>query len=63
MFKQVIKAFRIWKWQSYQVGVLGIIPQDPALFDGTGRVNLDPLTQYTDLETWELKILQKSFLI
>ena len=43
--------------------MLGIIPQDPALFDGTGRVNLDPLAQYTDLETWELKILQKSFLI
>lgn len=32
---------------------LGIIPQDPALFDGTVRVNLDPLAQYTDQELWE----------
>ncbi|XP_024012775.1 putative ABC transporter C family member 15 isoform X2 [Eutrema salsugineum] len=32
---------------------LGIIPQDPALFDGTVRVNLDPLSQHTDREIWE----------
>ncbi|KAJ0255573.1 ABC transporter C family member 9 [Hirschfeldia incana] len=32
---------------------LGIIPQDPALFDGTVRVNLDPLAQYTDHQLWE----------
>ncbi|XP_019082507.1 PREDICTED: ABC transporter C family member 9-like [Camelina sativa] len=32
---------------------LGIIPQDPALFDGTIRLNLDPLAQYTDREIWE----------
>uniref|UniRef100_A0A1J3EAZ1 ABC-type xenobiotic transporter n=1 Tax=Noccaea caerulescens TaxID=107243 RepID=A0A1J3EAZ1_NOCCA len=32
---------------------LGIIPQDPALFDGTVRVNLDPLAQYTDRLIWE----------
>jgi ABC-type multidrug transport system fused ATPase/permease subunit len=32
---------------------LGIIPQDPALFDGTIRLNLDPLAQYTDHEIWE----------
>ncbi|KAL9831507.1 ABC transporter C family member 9 [Arabidopsis thaliana] len=29
---------------------LGIIPQDNALFDGTIRLNLDPLAQYTDRE-------------
>ncbi|CAA0384761.1 unnamed protein product [Arabidopsis thaliana] len=32
---------------------LGIIPQDNALFDGTIRLNLDPLAQYTDREIWE----------
>ncbi|CAM6128490.1 unnamed protein product [Calypogeia fissa] len=32
---------------------LSIIPQDPTLFEGTLRVNLDPLQQYTDFEIWE----------
>ncbi|KAH6559345.1 hypothetical protein KP509_1Z013100 [Ceratopteris richardii] len=32
---------------------LGIIPQEPVLFQGSIRTNLDPLNQYTDLQVWE----------
>ncbi|OMO94665.1 hypothetical protein COLO4_16230 [Corchorus olitorius] len=32
---------------------LSIIPQDPTLFRGTMRDNLDPLQQHTDQEIWE----------
>ncbi|KAL6498729.1 ATP-binding cassette sub- C member 9 [Orobanche gracilis] len=32
---------------------LSIIPQDPTMFEGTVRGNLDPLEQHTDIEIWE----------
>ncbi|XP_044492293.1 ABC transporter C family member 5-like [Mangifera indica] len=32
---------------------LGIIPQDPTLFEGTIRCNLDPLGEHSDCEIWE----------
>ncbi|XP_062026018.1 ABC transporter C family member 10-like [Rosa rugosa] len=33
---------------------LGIIPQEPTLFGGSVRFNLDPLSEHTDLEIWEV---------
>ncbi|KAL6554132.1 hypothetical protein OROMI_019805 [Orobanche minor] len=32
---------------------LSIIPQDPTMFQGTIRSNLDPLEQYTDAQIWD----------
>uniref|UniRef100_A0A2N9HER7 ABC-type xenobiotic transporter n=1 Tax=Fagus sylvatica TaxID=28930 RepID=A0A2N9HER7_FAGSY len=33
---------------------LGIIPQDPTLFSGSVRYNLDPQSEHTDQEIWEV---------
>lgn len=35
-------------------GRLSIIPQDPTLFEGTIRGNLDPLEEHTDQEVWQV---------
>lgn len=33
---------------------LSIIPQDPTMFEGSIRSNLDPLEEYTDDKIWEV---------
>ena len=33
---------------------LSIIPQDPTMFEGTVRSNMDPLEEYTDEKIWEV---------
>ncbi|KAK3429400.1 hypothetical protein EUGRSUZ_E00825, partial [Eucalyptus grandis] len=38
----------------------GVIPQDPTLFGGTVRYNLDPLSEHTDEEIWEFMQTQNA---
>lgn len=33
---------------------LSIIPQEPTMFEGTIRSNLDPLEEYTEEQIWEV---------
>ena len=33
---------------------LSIIPQEPTLFDGTVRSNVDPLEEHSDADIWEV---------
>ena len=35
---------------------LSIIPQDPTLFEGTIRGNLDPLEEHSDQEVWQVNL-------
>jgi ABC-type multidrug transport system fused ATPase/permease subunit len=40
---------------------LSIIPQDPTLFEGTIRINLDPLSEHSDSEIWQVRRLSLIF--
>jgi len=42
-------------------GALAIIPQDPLLFSGTLRSNLDPFNQFDDAKLWDA--LKRSYLV
>ena len=42
---------------------LSIIPQDPTMFEGTVRSNLDPLEGYTDEKIWEVDFISFNLLL
>jgi ABC-type multidrug transport system fused ATPase/permease subunit len=42
---------------------LSIIPQDPTMFEGTVRNNLDPLGEYTDNQIWEVVSISHTSLL
>lgn len=42
---------------------LGIIPQEPVMFQGSIRSNLDPLQMYTDQQIWEVASLNFLFFL
>jgi ATP-binding cassette subfamily C (CFTR/MRP) protein 1 len=35
----------------------GVIPQEPALFEGTIRSNIDPTGQYSEAEIWQVPLI------
>jgi ABC-type multidrug transport system fused ATPase/permease subunit len=41
---------------------LSIIPQDPTMFEGTIRSNLDPLGDYNDKQIWEVVSISTYFI-
>ena len=49
------------KFERQHLLVLCFIPQDPTLFSGTVRYNLDPLSKHTDQEIWEVRFLFTNF--
>ncbi|KAJ3232274.1 Canalicular multispecific organic anion transporter 1 [Chytriomyces hyalinus] len=38
---------------------IGVIPQEPVLFSGTIRTNLDPFQEYSDAELWNALLMVK----
>lgn len=41
---------------------LSIIPQDPTMFNGSVRSNMDPLEEYTDDQIWEVHGMKLKFI-
>ncbi len=39
---------------------MAMIPQDPTLFAGTIRFNLDPMGEFSDVQLWD--VLEKTYL-